>query len=556
MTTNKALADMLFPDVSLQPEQITARYAPRNLQPGTKVTRFAPSPTGFLTVGGLYATMISERMARQSGGVFYVRIEDTDKKREVEGSVADMIESLRQFGIGIDEGPTAEGIEYGNYGPYRQSDRVEIYQAWIKRLLQQHLAYPCFCTEEELQAIREQQTSEKQNTGYYGKWAVCRNLTVEQVKEQLAQGKPFVIRLKSPGSADRRVSYTDLIKGNIEMPENDQDIVLLKSDGVPTYHFAHAVDDHLMGTTHVFRGDEWLSSVPIHLQLFQILGFQTPQYGHLAPIMKMDDSSKRKFSKRKDRDATASYYRAAGYPILAVSEYFMTLINSDYEEWRLANPTEPYTRFQLDTDKMNVSGALFDMNKLNDISKDVIARFSAEDVYKLATEWAKTYDEQLFQWLDGDKEYAVNIFGLGRTADNPRKDFAKWSDVKHAIDFYFDVSFEAMGNAIPLPQSVSLETAQRIVRDYASIIDLEDDREAWFGKVKDIAEAHGFAKEMKLFKKNPSAYAGHVGDVAAVIRAVLTGKLQSPDLFDMMRVMGESRVRERLHRFISGQASS
>ncbi|TMV51586.1 glutamate--tRNA ligase [Paenibacillus mesophilus] len=550
MTNRSELADLLFPQVTIQPEQIAAQNPPRSLPPGAKVTRFAPSPTGFLTVGGLYATMISERMARQSGGVFYVRIEDTDKKREVQGSVEDMIESLQQFGVSIDEGPTLTGGETGSYGPYRQSSRVGIYQAWIKRLLELDLAYPCFCTEEELNEIRERQQAAKENTGYYGKWAVHRNMTLDEVREQLASGRPFVIRLKSPGSPDNRIKYTDLIKGDIEMPENDQDIVLLKSDGVPTYHFAHAIDDHLMGTTHVFRGDEWLSSVPIHLQLFQVLEFRRPEYGHLAPLMKMDGPSKRKFSKRKDRDATAHYYRSQGYPSLAVSEYFMTLINSDYEEWRLANPSEPYTRFAINTDKMNVSGALFDMNKLNDVSKDVISRMSAEEVYTLASEWAKAYDEELSRRLDADKTYALSIFGIGRTPEKPRKDLAKWSDINETIAYYYDDWFESTVHDIPLPAAVDETKAQQIVRDYARLLDLSDDRDVWFGKVKDLAEAHGFAKEMKLFKKNPEAYAGHVGDVAAVLRAVLTGRLQTPDLYDMMQVMGESRVRSRLGRFV------
>ncbi|TNJ60337.1 glutamate--tRNA ligase [Paenibacillus hemerocallicola] len=551
MTTWAELADLLFPDVALLPETIAEQYPPRALKPGAKVTRFAPSPTGFLTIGGLYASMISERMARQSGGLFYVRIEDTDKKREVQGSVEDMIESLERFGIRIDEGPTSEGEETGRYGPYRQSSRVGIYQAWIKRLLEQDLAYPCFCTEDQLNEIRDRQQAAKENTGYYGKWAVHRNMTIDEVREQLTDAKPFVVRLKSPGSADNRIRYVDMIKGETELPENDQDIVLLKSDGVPTYHFAHAVDDHLMGTTHVFRGDEWISSVPIHLQLFRILGFRAPEYGHLAPLMKMDGASKRKFSKRKDRDATANYYRNQGYPSLAVTEYFMTLINSDYEEWRLGNPSEPYTEFRIGTDKMNVSGALFDLNKLNDVSKDVISRFSAEEVYASAAEWARACDAELFRWLDGDKSYSVNILGVGRTPEKPRKDLAKWSDVKQAVAFYYDEWFEMEAPILPLPAAVTDSKAKEIVRDFIRVLDLGDDKDTWFGKVKNIAETHGFAREMKQYKKNPSAYAGHVGDVAAVVRAVLTGRLQTPDLYEMMQVMGDSRVRSRLGRYVS-----
>ncbi|RKN76005.1 glutamate--tRNA ligase [Paenibacillus ginsengarvi] len=551
MTNRSELADLLLPGVSVTPEQIETKYPDRKLAEGAYVTRFAPSPTGFLTIGGLYAAMISERMARQSDGVFYIRIEDTDSKREVEGSAEDMIDSMRQFGIVIDEGPIAAGEEeVGAYGPYRQSDRVQLYQAWAKRLIEQDLAYPCFCTEEELQAIRDKQQAEKLNPGYYGQWAVHRNLTAEEIKEKLAKGESFVIRLKSPGSPDNRVRYNDLIKGEIEMPENDQDIVLLKSDGIPTYHFAHAIDDHLMKTTHVFRGDEWLSSVPIHIQLFDVLGFRRPEYGHLAPLMKMEGTSKRKFSKRKDRDFTASYYRREGYPNVALCEYFMTLINSDYEEWRLAHPAEPFTAFRLDAGKMNVSGALFDMNKLNDIGKDVIARFDARRVYGDVTEWAQAYDEGFYAWLSGNEPYALGIFGIGRTPEKPRKDFAKWSDVRESISYYNDEWYAAAAGEIPLPPAVSGDTAKQLVASFLESLDYGDDRETWFDKMKGVADKHGFAKEMKLFKKNPESYAGHVGDVAAVIRSVLTGRLQAPDLYDMMHVMGEGRVRSRLSSYI------
>ncbi|MEF3305786.1 glutamate--tRNA ligase [Paenibacillus sp. GYB003] len=550
MTNRTELADLLFPEVNVSPGQIEARYPPRALGPGACVTRFAPSPTGLMTIGGLYAAMISERMAHQSGGVFYVRIEDTDKKREVEGSAAELLESLKRFGIAVDEGPVgAGGTEAGSYGPYRQSDRAELYRVWIKRLIAEDLAYPCFCTEDDLQAIRDRQQAAGQATGYYGEWAVHRGMTVEQVRDRLNDGSPFVIRLKSPGSGDNRVRYTDLIKGDIELPENDQDIVLLKADGIPTYHFAHAIDDHLMGTTHVFRGDEWLSSVPIHLQLFELLGFRRPEYGHLATLMKMDGASKRKFSKRKDRDASAQYYRSEGYPSEAVREYFMTLINSDYEEWRLANPTEPLTAFRIRPDKMNVSGALFDMNKLIDVSKDVVARFGAEQVYRQTTEWAEAYDPELFRWLRGNERYAVDIFAIGRTPDKPRKDIAKWSDVKQTIAFFNDDWFDPAADGVPLPSAVSIGTAKRLVRSFLDTYEFADERDVWFDKVKRVAEAHGFAKETKQFKKNPESYAGHVGDVAAVIRAALTGRLQTPDLFDMMRVMGENRVRSRLEAF-------
>lgn len=551
MTDRFKLADLLFPDVTLQPEHIAARYPARELPPGACVTRFAPSPTGWMTIGGLYAAWISATLARQSGGLFYVRIEDTDRKREVDGSAADLVESLRTFGIAIDEGPIGPNLrEVGRYGPYRQSRRVDLYRVWAKQLVRQNLAYPCFCTEEELQAIRDKQQAAKQNTGYYGQWAVCRHASYDEIEEKLENGRPFVLRLKSPGSAEGRIRFVDRIKGEIELQENDQDIVLLKSDGVPTYHFAHAIDDHLMGTTHVFRGDEWLSSVPIHMQLFRLLGFRAPEYGHLAPLMKMDGSSKRKFSKRKDLDAAARYYWREGYPSEAVAEYFMTLIDPGYEAWRRANPFEPCVAFRIDTSRMNASGALFDMQKLTDISKDVIARFGAEEVYRRAATWAETYDRPLHDWLTANERYAVDVFGIGRTPGKPRKDFAKWSELGETIAYYDDTWYEANVGKIPLPPAVNEETAKRIVRAYAESLDFADDREGWFGRMQRIAESIGFAKETKLFKKHPESYAGHVGDVAAVIRAVLTGKLQAPDLYDMMRVMGENRVRGRLKRYL------
>ncbi|MBD2865035.1 glutamate--tRNA ligase [Paenibacillus oceani] len=551
MTTLNELADLLFPNVARSPEDVLALYPPRNLPQGAKVTRFAPSPTGFLTIGGLYATMISERLARSSGGVFYLRIEDTDKKREVEGSMADMIESLAAFGIAIDEGPAASGEETGAYGPYRQSMRVPLYHVWVKQLVRQGLAYPCFCTEEELQAIRDKQQERKVTPGYYGEWAVHRFLTPEQAKEELAAGKPYVIRLKSLGSPVSRIGYTDLVKGPIEMPENDHDIVLLKSDGIPTYHFAHAIDDRLMGTTHVFRGDEWLSSVPIHLQLFEVLGFQRPEYGHIAPIMKMDGTSKRKFSKRKDRDATANYYRSQGYPSLSINEYFMTLINSDYEQWRMDHPAEPYTRFAIDTNKMNASGALFDMDKLNDISKDVISKLSAESVFTETSWWAKAYDPELCGWLRENKDYTLNIFRIGRTPEKPRKDMAKWGDVRSSVAFFHDGWFaEETAAGYPLPTAVDALTARGIAGEFLDRYDPQDDRDTWFGKVKEIAEAFGFAKDTKAYKKHPETYKGSVGDVAAVLRSALSGRLNAPDLYDVMNVMGEERVRARLNRFV------
>ncbi|WP_028547453.1 glutamate--tRNA ligase [Paenibacillus sp. UNC451MF] len=549
---NKELADLLFPHVHLVPQDIIAKYPARKLEATAKVTRFAPSPTGFLTIGGLYATFISERLAHQSEGVFYLRIEDTDKKREVEGSIDGIVQALDYFGIRYDEGVTSFGEETGQYGPYKQSARVDIYQAFIKHFVEEGLAYPCFCDTEALQHIRNIQQSRGEMTGYYGKWALHRCFTLEQVKEELAKGKPFVIRLKSQGSSERKIRYTDLVKGLIELPENEQDIVIMKADGIPTYHFAHAIDDFLMGTTHVIRGDEWLSSVPIHVQLFEMLGFKRPEYGHLAPIMKMDGHSKRKFSKRKDPDAAVHYYQLEGYPREAISEYFMTLVNSNYEEWRIQHPAELFSSFVIETSKMSVSGPLFDMDKLHDISKDVIAKMSADEMFEQLVKWAHSYHAGLYQKLINHREYAIGILGIGKDAIKPRKDFAKWSDVPPAISYFFDEEFKAEASTFTesLPPATSELLAQQIVQSYLGMYDDEDDKDVWFGKVKQVADQFGFAKDAKTFKKQPEQFKGHVGDVAMVLRLALSNRTHTPDLFDMMQVMGESRVRSRLCYFI------
>ncbi|WP_239628162.1 glutamate--tRNA ligase family protein [Paenibacillus sp. H1-7] len=465
MTYDQQLADRLFPNVTLLPQDVIAQYPRRELAVAAKVTRFAPSPTGFLTIGGLYATFISERLAHQSGGVFYLRIEDTDRKREVKGSIDGIISALDYFGIRRDEGITHSDGESGRYGPYKQSARASIYHVFLKRLVTEGLAYPCFCDAEDLNAIREAQGKRNEPTGYYGDWAVYRHAAPEKVQEQLDAGKPYVIRLKSPGSADRKIRITDLIKGELSMPENVQDIVLMKSDGIPTYHFAHAVDDYLMGTTHVIRGDEWLSSLPVHVQLFEVLGLPAPAYGHLAPIMKMDGASKRKFSKRKDPDAAVLYYQQQGFPDDAISEYFMTLANSNYEEWRSAHPDEPYQHFLLETSRMSASGPLFDMHKLTDISKDVISRMTADGVYAQCLDWAKEYDDELYRHLSDDPDYAKRVFNIGRGGAKPRKDLSRWSDVRPVSGYFFDGLFESGGARAEtiLPPNAGLPRAKRIV---------------------------------------------------------------------------------------------
>ncbi|MHC0038728.1 glutamate--tRNA ligase [Pseudoneobacillus sp. C159] len=550
MMSNENMAELLFPNVTQVPADIYSLYPPRKLSSSALVTRFAPSPTGSLNIGGLYATLISEKLAHQSNGVFFLRIEDTDKKREIKGSIENIIHSLEYFGIPFDEGPHQSGGEKGDYGPYKQSSRIGIYQVFMKHLVQSGLAYPCFCDTDDLQKIRINQQNLKVNTGYYGPWAKHRDISFHEAKEEIANGKPFVLRLKSPGSPDKRIAYHDLVKGPIELPENDQDIVIMKTDGLPTYHFAHAIDDHLMGTTHVIRGDEWLSSVPIHIQLFETLGFSRPEYGHIAPIMKRVGTSKRKFSKRKDLDGTAEYYKEQGYPGVSLNEYFMNLINSNFEEWRLANPHLSFRDFFIHTDKMNASGALFDMNKLDDISKDVISKLTGKQVFDHVYTWSKEFDSELYTLMDMNKEYTANILNIGRTMEKPRKDYSKWSDVKPMIAFYYDEWFEKdVWSGYKLPTNVSLEVAKEIVLGFSKTYRFNNEREAWFQAMKELAGELGFAKDMKQYKANPSHYKGHVGDVAMVIRVALANRINTPDLFDIMKIMGEKRVISRMQTF-------
>lgn len=549
--SNESMAELLFPDVRQLPTDIYSLYPPRNLSTSAIVTRFAPSPTGSLNIGGLYAALISERLAHQSSGVFLLRIEDTDKKREIKGSIENMIHSLLYFGIHFDEGPTLYGDDKGAYGPYMQSSRIQIYKVFIKSLVRNGAAYPCFCDTDDLQKIRTSQQNLKITTGYYGRWAKHRDISFHQAKEEILNGKPFVIRLRSSGSSNGRIKYNDLVKGPMELSENDQDIVIMKTDGLPTYHFAHAIDDYLMGTTHVTRGDEWLSSVPIHIQLFETLGFKIPEYGHIAPIMKQVGASRRKFSKRKDLDGTAEYYKEQGYPGIAIGEYFMNLINSDFEEWRMANPLKSFRDFFIYTDKMNASGALLDMKKLDDISKDVISKLTGKQVFDQLYTWSKEFDSELYTLIDKNKEYTLKILNIGRATKKPRKDYSKWSEVKTKITFFYDEWFEKdVLSGYKLPINVSFDVAKEIVLGFSKTYRFNNDKEAWFHEMKELAEEVGFAKDIKQYKANPNSYKGHVGDVAMVIRVALTNRTNTPDLFDIMKVMGENRVFERMQRFM------
>lgn len=541
---NKKLAELLFSHIGKTPADYEAKYSKRALPEGAKVTRFAPSPTGFLHIGGLFAAFVSERAARKTGGVFYLRIEDTDKKREVENGVTGIVQGLRNFGIKIDEGMMTETEGIGSYGPYTQSQRKDIYQAYAKSLVEKGLAYPCFCTAEELDEIRKAQEEQKLNPGYYGKFAKCRELSYEEIEERIKAGVPYVLRLKSPGSEDKRIKFNDAIKGEIEMPENVQDIVLLKTDGIPTYHFAHAIDDHLMGTTDVIRGDEWISSAPIHLQLFEVLGFDAPNYAHISPIMKEDEETggKRKLSKRKDPEAAVTYYHEVGYPKGAVLEYLLTIANSNYEEWRMENPDADSSEFDFSLSNMSKAGALFDLVKLNDISKNYICTLTKEEVYESTLSWAKDYAPEFAKKLSENAAFALSVFGIERGNEKPRKDIAKWQDTIEYSAYFFEkpAEYEWAEN---LEKSDMIE----ILETYKSVYSPDETDEEWFPKVRDMAESLGYAKAPKAYKKDPDAYKGHVGDVASAIRVAVTGRRNTPDLYQIIQVLGYDEFIERIN---------
>ena len=546
------LADILFPEINKTPEYYLEKYPKRNLNEGAVVGRYAPSPTGFQHIGGVFAALINERLAKQSEGIFFLRIEDTDQKREVEGAIEDTIATMRNFGMNFDEGMTGEHSEIGNYGPYRQSLRKEIYSTFAKDLVKRGLAYPCFCTPEELNAVREKQMAEKITPGYHGEFATCRNLSTEEVIKRIEAGDKYIVRLKSPGNINNRVEFHDLIKGDISFPENNQDIVIVKSDGLPTYHFAHAIDDALMRTTHVIRGEEWLSSLPIHVQLFDVLGFDRPNYAHIPTIMKNDNGSKRKLSKRKDAEAAVSYYREVGYPTEAVVEYLLNIINSTYEDWRAENPTSDYHEFPVALEKMSKSGALFDIVKLNDVSKELICKMKADKVYESYIAWAKDFDKEMYDLVTSNESMSKEIFNIDKDGPKPRKDFAKWEDVKEKIFYFFDELFNKESDEnIELPKTLSLEAAKEIINVYADKFTFNiGSQEAWFEELKEIGTELGYCTNRKEFKANPENYKGMISDVAGAVRAALTHRSNTPDLYTIMQIMGEEKVRSRFKNFI------
>ena len=540
----KDLANLIFPNVK-DVTYYEEKYPKRNLKEGAVVTRFAPSPTGFVHIGGLYQSLIARKLANQTEGVFLLRIEDTDQKREVENGITDIVQSLDRFGIETDEGMINETESKGDYGPYKQSMRKEIYQSYAKYLLEQGKAYPCFCTPEELDEMRSKQENAKVRPGYYGVWAKCRNITVEEAINKIKDGEKYIIRFKSPGREDRKIKHHDVIKGNVDFPENDQDIVIIKADGLPTYHFAHAVDDHLMSTTHVIRGDEWLSSVPLHLQLFHELGFRAPKYAHIAPIMKNDNGNKRKLSKRKDPEAAVSYYDEMGIPKEAVNEYLLNIANSNFENWRRANKDKSIDEFELKLNKMSVSGALFDIVKLLDVGKTVISKFTAEEVYENALKWAQNYDEELEEMLK-DKEYALKVFGIERGNKKPRKDIAKWSDIKDNIEYMYDNKYFSKKQDYPYQVINDKKDINKILELYIEkYYDENDDKQTWFNKIKELSGELGYAKEVKEYKANPDAYKAHVGDVSTVLRVALTSRTNTPDMYEIMQVLGKESIIKR-----------
>ncbi|MDR1630026.1 MAG: glutamate--tRNA ligase [Oscillospiraceae bacterium] len=543
MSDYALLAELLFPHIDKTPEDYEAVYPPRNLPEGAKVTRFAPSPTGFMHLGNLFVSMI-DSIAARDGGVFYLRIEDTDKKREVEDAVERILHGLAAFGIVPQEGEQADGGALGDYGPYRQSQRKDIYQCYAKSLVEKGLAYPCFCTEEELNYLRAKQETAGANPGYYGEWAVFRNAPLGEVRRRLRAGEPYVLRLRSDGSEEKKIVVEDLVKGKIEMPENIMDLVLLKADGIPTYHFAHAVDDHLMRTTHVVRGDEWIASLPVHIALFCALGFKAPKYVHVSPIMKTDGGGKRKLSKRKDPEAAVSYYAEQGYPKEGVVTYLLTLANSNFEDWLRANPGKAVTGFPFNFKKMSPSGALFDLAKLNDICKNVISVMTAEQVYDYVMDWAAQFDKTLHDLFSADPCYAKAILSIDRGVKKPRKDIATWSQVLDYVSYFYD---EAFRQRFDLPENISAAGAKAILSAYAAVYDENDDKDAWFERIKALCEPLGLTPNVKEFKANPQNYKGHVGDVSTVIRLALTGRENTPDLYSIMRLLGKDRVLRRLN---------
>ncbi|MCM1314228.1 MAG: glutamate--tRNA ligase [Prevotella sp.] len=540
------LADVLFPDIKETPEDIVKRFPERDLPAGACVTRIGPSPTGFVHLGNLYNAIIAERLAHQSDGVFYLRIEDTDNKREVEGAVETLINAMNYFGVNFDEGASGDG-ENGAYAPYRQRQRKNIYQVFAKELVRQGKAYPCFLTAEELDEIREQQTTNKENPGIYGKYAEkSRNLTIEQIKENISQNMPWVLRYMGV-ETDEYITVNDAVRGKLEMPRNNMDFVLLKSDGIPTYHFAHVIDDHFMYSTHVIRGEEWLSSLPMHVELFGVLGWEQPIYCHTATLMKMDGGSKRKLSKRKDPELALSYYQQEGISQDAVWEFLLTLLNSNFEEWRIANPDADYKDFSYTLEKMSISGALVDLDKLRDISKNVICRMTAEQVYSKWLEWCENYNTDFAELIKKYPERTLSALNVGKGGNKPRKDIETWKQACDFMNFWYDETFTLQDE---MKNESDDETRKVFFKKYLESYNHADESSEWFAKVKALTEELGFAVKPKDYKKNPDNYKGSIVNITNMLRIALTGRANAPDIWEISHVLGEEIVRKRLEKWI------
>ena len=552
MISDKELANIIFPDVTGTVEELEKRFPVRNLKEGAEVTRFAPSPTGFLHTGSLFTSLICHKMANQTGGVFYVRLEDTDTKREIQGSGNQLLSQLKVFNIVPDEGYYGD-YENGNYGPYIQSHRADIYKIVIKHLLEIGKAYPCFCTSEDLDTIRGKQEAAKLIPGYYGQFAKCRFLTNDERATRLLAGEPFVIRFKSSGNHIRKIKVKDLIRGEFEIAQNDQDIVIYKSDGLPTYHFAHAVDDHFMRTTTVIRGEEWISSLPIHVELFEALGWQAPNYAHLPVIMKVDEATgnKRKLSKRLDSEAAVSYFLEDGYPAEALVMYLMTIANSDFEEWIFANKFEGMYNFELKFSKFSREGALFDMGKVNFFSREILAKKNKAEIVAMAKAYAEKYKPELLELINRDENYFGEIMNIEREKENPRKDYEKFGNLHELIAFFYEDKYLDILNAglefNPKFEKATISEVLTALKD----LSLDQDEQAWFGNMKAIGESLGFSGDRKAYKANPDAFKGMIGDVAEILRITLTGKKNSPNLYYVMKVLGKEQCNKRIDSVIS-----
>ena len=555
--TNKDLADLIFPNITLTIEDLEKKYPKRDLKEGAMVTRFAPSPTGFLHTGSLFTSLVSYRFAKQSGGVFYIRLEDTDTKREIEGSGAELVKQLNVFGVTPDEGYISDTEEKGSYGPYKQSNRALIYNTVIKHLIEIGRAYPCFATPEELAKLREEQTARKEIPGYYGKYAIYRDYPIDEAYARIKNGDSYIIRFKSMGDHNNKVSFHDEIRGDLELTENDQDIVILKGDGLPTYHFAHLCDDHFMHTTVVTRGEEWLPSLPIHLELFDTLGFERPRYAHFPVIMKVDNGVRRKLSKRKDNEAAVEFFLKSGYPKYGFIEYLLTIANSNYEQWRDENKDKSYNDFMLSFDKMSLDGALFDLEKVESISKDRMAYRKASFLADEVLEWANQYEPEFAAKISANKEFFTSILNIEREKENPRKDYAKYSDIYPIISFMYNDVYDSLDKTNPdlsvkvgkkdqknVPANVVVEFLNKYLESY----NVDVTEEEWFENMKKIAEGMKFTSDRKEYKDNPDSYYGQVGDAAGFIRIALAGRKNTPNIYFVQKILGKDEVARRINK--------